>query len=240
MTCPDISFVAVSHCVCVTPFVVVVASAFDVSIFFRAIQKKDNTHYSDVGGHNCYATVSRDVCFAHAHCPFFWLLFLPQPQQFPPSEQSSAGPCFSLCQAKGWKGLVAWGQMHWGLGFLKPISCQQRVTFFYSSSAGLEASSVALSKASSPKVIRQLLVIPFKAWEPKLLARERGWIGVHWVFHADWGLGIWEHVTGPAWSQVREPLEHATLPLWPVCLKAPSHLPEACFDPTPSECPSGK
>lgn len=39
MTCPDISFVAVSHCVCVTPFVVV-ASAFDVSIFFRAIQKK--------------------------------------------------------------------------------------------------------------------------------------------------------------------------------------------------------
>lgn len=36
---PDISF-AVNHCVCVTPFVVVVASVFDVSILSGLFRKK--------------------------------------------------------------------------------------------------------------------------------------------------------------------------------------------------------
>lgn len=44
MITPDISFAVVNHRVCVTTFIVVVASVFGVSIFSGLFRKKKITH----------------------------------------------------------------------------------------------------------------------------------------------------------------------------------------------------
>lgn len=110
MIYPDISFVPLNYCVCVNIFFFPCVSIFGMSVFLRAIHKK--IMYLLQWFWRMLIMALAMLLFQEVpgapRMPTPWFAracFLPQPQQpFPPSEQSHAGNCFSLCKMKKrWK-----------------------------------------------------------------------------------------------------------------------------------------